>query len=975
MNLVARVKAAFSNERWIRSSVSLLSGGQDAKRQSFSQMHAINAYRSWIYAAANLNAVAVASTPLRLYVKNRSTGYKLWNTRKASRRTKAFLAGDAEQRPSVYTMRKVAEYADDYEVVTDSHPLLELLSKVNPYQNGYDATILRVLYTELTGNAYIHPVMDAKLNRPVQLWTMPSQFVEIVPSKEKFIEAYLYGASREQRKIFAPDEVIHFKRPNPADLYYGLGKVEAAWGVVQMNAAMHDMDLSFFENKARPDYLLTVKSDASPAELDRLEAQIDEKLRGSRRTGRFLTATAEVDLKPLSFPPKDLAGRENVVEEIAAIFGVPVSMLKANDPNLASASTGYAMWRETTILPMLRMDEEILNQNLVPLFGIGEDAFLAYDNPVAEDRRFALEERRTAVVGGWRTANEARTEEGHDPIDLEAADLLLVNGQPLGGSPAPVAPSSIAPLQDAKPAAQTPQAVATAPESAAPAVAALETAQVASLVDIVEQAKAGTLPLESAREIARVAFPAVSPASIDAIFAPIVGVAITPEVKSFAPALSLVSVETKAVDTKPPQTVADNAQRALDVRAEKPESQRGMTPVGIARARDLINRENLSEDTIRRMVSFFERHEVDKQGETWDDQGKGWQAWNGWGGDEGFAWARAKVEEFDRAKEEKSLSGCGCVAGKKSFASELWTKASRKDAEREFEDITEDEEKFSASVEKVFRRQIKAVLEELNATTEPSAALTAKIEKLLRSVRWDRELLTALRPYLQASLAQGIKVGFDTVNKLAVGIPDFNPQRPEIQAYTETESVRLSRGVVKGVKQYLEVRVSKIIGEGVEQGFGVQEIANQVQEWAGKTGDAARSTRSRALMIARTESQRAARAGELEAWKSSGIIEGKTWLLAPDPCEFCEAVSDEFSKNAVGLEDSFYTKGTVLTGADGNEFVLDYEDIGAPPLHPHCRCSMQPKISSDYADITAELAAEIAKPETWITPEDEGEPL
>jgi hypothetical protein len=128
-------------------------------------------------------------------------------------------------------------------------------------------------------------------------------------------------------------------------------------------------------------------------------------------------------------------------------------------------------------------------------------------------------------------------------------------------------------------------------------------------------------------------------------------------------------------------------------------------------------------------------------------------------------------------------------------------------------------------------------------------------------------------------------------------------------------------------------------------------------------------------MIARTESQRAARAGELEAWKSSGIIEGKTWLLAPDPCEFCEAVSDEFSKNAVGLEDSFFTKGTVLTGADGGEFVLDYEDIGAPPLHPHCRCSMQPKISSDYADITAELAAEIAKPETWITPEDEGEPL
>ena len=41
----------------------------------------------------------------------------------------------------------------------------------------------------------------------------------------------------------------------------------------------------------------------------------------------------------------ELAGRL-AREEIAAIFGVPVSMLKANDPNLASATAGYAMWRE-----------------------------------------------------------------------------------------------------------------------------------------------------------------------------------------------------------------------------------------------------------------------------------------------------------------------------------------------------------------------------------------------------------------------------------------------------------------------------------------------------------------------------------------------------------------------------------------------------------------------------------------------------
>jgi hypothetical protein len=95
----------------------------------------------------------------------------------------------------------------------------------------------------------------------------------------------------------------------------------------------------------------------------------------------------------------------------------------------------------------------------------------------------------------------------------------------------------------------------------------------------------------------------------------------------------------------PPADVARNARQALDVRAKKPPSQRGMTPVGIARATQLANRNPVSLDTIQRMVSYFARHEVDKQGSTWDEQGKGWQAWQGWGGDAGRAWANQIMRE------------------------------------------------------------------------------------------------------------------------------------------------------------------------------------------------------------------------------------------------------------------------------------------------------------------------------------------
>ena len=114
------------------------------------------------------------------------------------------------------------------------------------------------------------------------------------------------------------------------------------------------------------------------------------------------------------------------------------------------------------------------------------------------------------------------------------------------------------------------------------------------------------------------------------------------------------------IDFTPSKGASDAAARALEVRASKPESQRGMTPVGIARARDLKAGKSLSPDTVKRMLAYFTRHEVDKQGSTWSDQGKGWQAWHGWGGDAGFSWARKIVKQMDAAdKKTQSLRAYG----------------------------------------------------------------------------------------------------------------------------------------------------------------------------------------------------------------------------------------------------------------------------------------------------------------------------
>lgn len=101
---------------------------------------------------------------------------------------------------------------------------------------------------------------------------------------------------------------------------------------------------------------------------------------------------------------------------------------------------------------------------------------------------------------------------------------------------------------------------------------------------------------------------------------------------------------------RPTESMAEEAQRGLDWRTE---FGRGGTPVGIARARDIANRANLSDETIGRMVSYFARHEVDKDAEGFRPGEDGYPsngriAWALWGGDPGQVWASA---EYKKIKE------------------------------------------------------------------------------------------------------------------------------------------------------------------------------------------------------------------------------------------------------------------------------------------------------------------------------------
>ena len=95
------------------------------------------------------------------------------------------------------------------------------------------------------------------------------------------------------------------------------------------------------------------------------------------------------------------------------------------------------------------------------------------------------------------------------------------------------------------------------------------------------------------------------------------------------------------------------ARRALKWKEEGKATGAG-TPVGWGRATDIVAGRSMSLSVVKRMYSFFSRHEVDKKGKDFyntSNPSNGRIMWDAWGGDAGFSWSRAIVKR----NEEKAL--------------------------------------------------------------------------------------------------------------------------------------------------------------------------------------------------------------------------------------------------------------------------------------------------------------------------------
>lgn len=142
------------------------------------------------------------------------------------------------------------------------------------------------------------------------------------------------------------------------------------------------------------------------------------------------------------------------------------------------------------------------------------------------------------------------------------------------------------------------------------------------------------------------------------------------------------------INTKPTSGMVSAARKALDWRKEYG---RGGTAVGVARARDIINGSNLSISTVKRMYSFFARHEVDKQAEGFNSGEEGFPsagriAWGLWGGDAGQTWSKRIVDRINSI-DDRSYDIMSDIAEEDSDMTDLVHEVVVDEAEESVEEI------------------------------------------------------------------------------------------------------------------------------------------------------------------------------------------------------------------------------------------------------------------------------------------------
>ena len=316
----------------------------------------------------------------------------------------------------------------------EDHKLLDLLDKFNSRTTKMDGLYMTQSHKKLTGDAFW--LLDKNGNTVENIFVLPPDKIELMltdptDSSSELVSLYKYEDVIDGKRIskeYTPDQIIHFKKPNPKNPFRGYGAVEAIADTIDADNITNETQRNFFDKGAISNFVLTTDSKITQEQLKRIRAELRAMYTGSKNA--YTTMIFGNGLKPsdIGFSNKDMQFLDLLEwyrDKIMLGFGnTKASIGIIDDVNRASFQGSYNGWLRSTVRPDMDAIVNTLNEFLVPLYG--SNLVLGYKDPIPQDITDDVNEAVQLKNAGVMKINEAREKVGLDPV--EGGDIF----EPLG---------------------------------------------------------------------------------------------------------------------------------------------------------------------------------------------------------------------------------------------------------------------------------------------------------------------------------------------------------------------------------------------------------------------------------------------------------------------------------------------------------------------------------------------------------------
>lgn len=339
----------------------------------------------------------------------------------------------------------------EYDIVRE-HQALELLSNPIPKDGALSGRsyLTETLLKKIT---WIHQIASGEAfwavggnvgafggfaGVPTELHPLMPNGVSVKLGKDNYVEAYIYEVGGK-KFILDPKNVVHFKLPDPLNLYRGQSAYKSAGTAIDTDFESNKYLYHWFKNFARPDTVVIAEDEPKAEEKERIREQFRNKYEGGENCGRTMFLWNGIKIEDISKTQRDMQFKELKEfnrDEIMASLRIGKGMIgMMEDQSRANAEAQDYVFGKRVIKPMMIGWCEQLTYDFLPLFGGTENLEFWFDEAsIMPDDQTT---NATVFTQLWNigavSANEVRSKFNLTPRDEPDADKLWM---PLAKTPA-----------------------------------------------------------------------------------------------------------------------------------------------------------------------------------------------------------------------------------------------------------------------------------------------------------------------------------------------------------------------------------------------------------------------------------------------------------------------------------------------------------------------------------------------------------